>query len=104
MISFTLWSILFYVLPVPTFAITQNLQKSIGNLWDHYWFYIAVFIGIGVLTGVLAFIVLFMRLGASGDKPQERSRIFREMIAVAICTSLLGAFTFIVTLYLALFN
>lgn len=102
----SLYSYVFFLAPVGVQAagIPKELVKAMGNLWNEYWFYIAVFIAFGVLSGILAFIVLFMRLGANSTNPQERSRIMKEMIAVAICTALLGAFTFITTLYMALFN
>jgi len=82
----------------------QALQNGLSELWDKYWFYIAIFVAFGVLTGVLAFIVLFIRLGANSDKPEERRKIYKEMVAVAVCTALLGSITFVVTLYLSLFN
>lgn len=90
---------------IPVFAdIPDALEKKLGELWDQYWFYIAVFVALGVLTGLLAFIILFIKLGAASNNPQERSKIFKEMIAVASCTAALGSITFIVTLYLSLFN
>lgn len=102
---FTLCTYLAMTFPVfATATITKKLQEKMAALWDTYWFYIAVFVALGVLSGILAFIVLFMRLGANSNNPQERSRIFKEMTAVAICTALLGGITFIVKLYLSLFN
>lgn len=96
---FLLWS------PVEAAGLnSEELQQGMANLWDKYWFYLAVIVALGVLTGLLAFIVLFMRLGANSTNPQERSRIFKEMLAVAISTAALGSITFIVTVYLSLFN
>ncbi len=90
--------------PANAASIPDSLQKGLSNLWDKYWFYIAVFVSFGVLTGLLAFIILFIRLGANATNPQERSRIFKEMIAVAATTAALGGITFIVTLYLSFFS
>lgn len=104
---YTTWAtIMFYLfLSVPVYAnIPKKLTEKLSELWNLYWFYLAVFVALGVLTGLLAFIVLFIRLGANSSNPQERSRIFKEMIAVASCTAALGGITFIVTLYLSLFN
>lgn len=95
----------YFMIVVPAEArIPNELVKGMSNLWDKYWFYIAVFVALGVLTGLLAFIVLFIRLGANSTNPQERSRIMKEMIVVASCTAALGGFVFIVTVFLAIFN
>lgn len=99
----SVFSYLFLWVPVYGASIPDKLAKKVGVLWDKYWFYLAVFVALGVLTGLLAFIILFIRLGANYTNPQERSRIFKEMIAVASCTAALGSITFIVTLYLSLF-
>lgn len=88
-----------YALGVPA-----QLQEKVDALWAEYWFYCALFVSIGVLTGLLAFIVLFIRLGANSDNPQERSKVIKEMIAVAGCTAALGSITFIIGLYFSLFN
>lgn len=87
-----------------TNSISQGLKDGITDLWEEYWFYIAIFVALGVLTGLLAFIILFIRLGANADNPEERSKIYREMLAVAVCTAALGSITFIVAMYLSLFN
>jgi|HigsolmetaAR206D_1030411.scaffolds.fasta_scaffold00003_115 heme/copper-type cytochrome/quinol oxidase subunit 2 len=91
-------------MPVNAQEISDGLKKSLANLWDKYWFYIAIFITFGVLTGLLAFIILFVRLARHATNPQERSRIFHEMMAVAATTAALGAINLIVALYLSIFN
>lgn len=107
-IVYTLYTTIFFYLylwtPVGATQVAESLKKGLSELWDKYWFYIAVFVALGVLTGMLAFIVLFIRLGANATNPQERSRIIKEMMAVAGTTAALGSITFIITMYLALFN
>lgn len=85
-------------------TISENLKQALNDFYEEYWFYIAVFIAIGVLTGLLAFIVLLIKLGRYGDNPQERSKVINEMIAVACTTAALGAFNFILALYFSLFD
>src|SRR5690625_4666278 len=103
--SLTAWFYSTSTIPIlASTMIPQELVDAIDLLWEKYWFYIAIFVSLGVLTGVLAFIVLFIRLGKNATNPQERSRIFNEMLAVGITTAALGGITFVVTLVLALFN
>jgi len=96
----------YFLMTMPVFAqkISDELKKGLGTLWDRYWFYLAIFIAFGVLTGLLAFIVLFTRLARHATNPQERSRIIHEMMAVAIITAALGSINLIVALYLSIFN
>lgn len=100
----TIFAYLLMWTPVGATKISEGLKKGMADLWDKYWFYIAVFVAFGVLTGLLAFIVLFIRLGANATNPQERSRIIREMMAVAGTTAALGSITFIIAMYLSLFR
>lgn len=98
-------SYLFMMIPAQAMnTIPEKVGDALNNFYKEYWFYIAVFVAIGVLTGLLAFIVLLIKLGRYGDNPQERSKVIKEMIAVAGTTAALGALNFILALYFSLFN
>lgn len=56
-------------------------------------------LGFGMLTGLLAFIVLLMRLSATGDQPQARAEILKEMLAVGVTTAVIGSFGTFMLLY-----
>lgn len=101
MIVFTLM-----VLTQNTYAI--DVQKGFINAVNsfilEYKVHIAGFLGFGIMSGVLAFIVLFMKLGTYSDNPYMRSNVIKELIIVGITTSLLGGLPLIVILFFTTFK
>ena len=76
-------------------ANTELLQQAFTAFVSEYSLLLSVVSGFGILTGILAFIVLFMRFGANGDNPQERAKAAKELIVVGISTGALGSVTFL---------
>ena len=76
-------------------ANTELLQQAFTAFVSEYSLLLSVVSGFGILTGILAFIVLFMRIGANGDNPQERAKAAKELIVVGISTGALGSVTFL---------
>lgn len=81
------------------YASGNGLGSEFGSafkaLFDEYKLHLAGFIGFGLATSLLAFVVNFIRLGNYSDNPQKRSEVVKELIAVGICTALLGSVTVI---------
>ena len=71
-------------------ANTELLQQAFTAFVSEYSLLLSVVSGFGILTGILAFIVLFMRIGANGDNPQERAKAAKELIVVGISTGAAG--------------
>lgn len=76
-------------------ANTELLQQAFTDFVAEYSVLLSVGSGFGILTGILAFIVLFMRIGANGDNPQERAKAAKELIVVGISTAALGSVSFL---------
>lgn len=107
-INFKIYSILstmFFLLPKPVFAVgigkadPAQLKKGLVIFLGEYNIIIGAITGVAILTGLLAFIWLLMKLAAQGGNPKERGEILKQMGVVGITTALLGAFTFIVSVY-----
>lgn len=80
----------------------EKFADAFNDFIAEYQFHIAGGIGFGVMTGILAFIMLFMRLGAHADNPTKRKEITRELFIVGICTGLLGAIPLVYMLFVAI--
>lgn len=76
-------------------GLGSGFGKAFKSLFDEYKLHLAGFIGFGLVTSLLAFVVNFMRLGQYSDNPQKRSEVIKELITVGICTALLGSITVI---------
>lgn len=85
-------------------AISDGLIGAIDRLYKEYYIFINGFIAFGLLSGILAFIILFMQLAAASTNPHARSYILFEMTMVGITTALLGGFPLIIVLYLNMFS
>ncbi|MEI3892148.1 MULTISPECIES: hypothetical protein [unclassified Bacillus (in: firmicutes)] len=77
----------------------EKFADAFNDFMAEYKFHIAGGIGFGVMTGILAFITLFMKLGAHADNPTKRKEITHELFIVGICTSLLGAIPLVYMLF-----
>ncbi|WP_144537282.1 hypothetical protein [Bacillus thuringiensis] len=77
----------------------DKFAEAFNDFMAEYQFHIAGGIGFGVMTGILAFITLFMRLGAHADNPTKRKEITNELLVVGICTGFLGAIPLVYMLY-----
>lgn len=86
-----------------TNIIPPGMEKALNNLYAEYYIFVNGFIAFGLLTGILAFMVLFLQLGAAGSNPYARIFILREMLVVGISTALLGGFPLMFVLYLNMF-
>lgn len=84
--------------------VPNGMEKALTNLYSEYYIFVNGFIAFGLLTGVLAFIVLFIQLAQVGTNPYARIFILREMLVVGISTALLGGFPLMFVLYLTMFN
>jgi hypothetical protein len=87
-----------------TTVVPKGMEKALTNLYKEYYIFVNGFIAFGLLTGVLAFIVLFLQLAQVGSNPYARIFILREMLVVGISTALLGGFPLMIVLYYAMFS
>lgn len=78
---------------------TTVLTSGVKAFLTEYQLLINVGTAFGVLSGILAFIILLMQLSANSDNPQERGKILKELFFVGISTSLLGSITFVVQVF-----
>lgn len=85
--------------PVFAFADSKDLAKNFANFSKQYNMYIAIFIAIGFLTGVLGFIVNFIRLAKSGSNPRLRQEAIRNLLTCGITTLILANFGFFLGFY-----
>lgn len=85
-------------------AISKGLIGALDKLYKEYYIFVNGFIAFGLLSGLLAFIFLFMQLGAASSNPHARAYILFEMGMVGLTTALLGGFPLIIVLYLNMFN
>lgn len=101
----TFLSALFFLLPKQVFAAgigkadPAQLKKGLVIFLGEYNIIIGAMTGVAIMTGLLAFIWLLMKLAAQGGNPKERGEILQQMGVVGITTALLGALTFIVGVY-----
>lgn len=86
-----------------TSAVPKGLQTAIVTLYKEYYIFVNGFIAFGMLTGVLAFIVLFIQLAQVGSNPYARIFILREMLVVGVATALLGGFPLLLVIYMEMF-
>lgn len=99
------WSMTLFSSASGTSVLPKGMEKALTNLYTQYYIFVNGFIAFGLLTGVLAFIVLFMQLGSTAQAhPAARMLILREMMVVGISTALLGGFPLIFVLYLNMYN
>ena len=87
-----------------TDILPKGMNQALTNLYTEYYIFVNGFIAIGLLTGVLAFIVLFVQLGQVGSHPYARLFVLREMLVVAVSTALLGGFPLLIVLYYTMFQ
>lgn len=92
----------------PVYADTKvQLKQGFSDAWtalfNEYKLQIAGFIGFGLATSILAFIVNLLKLGNSGSNPQQRSHILKELVALVITTALLGSVGLVMGLFYNLF-
>lgn len=87
-----------------TSIIPKGMEKALTNLYKEYYIFVNGFIAFGMLTGIFAFIVLFMQLAAAGSNPYARAYILREMAVVGITTALLGGFPLMIVLFYTMFQ
>lgn len=99
--------IMYFAMTLTTHATTvvpKGMEKALTNLYKEYYIFVNGFIAFGLLTGVLAFIVLFLQLAQVGSNPYARIFILREMMVVGVSTALLGGFPLLIVLYYAMFS
>lgn len=87
-----------------TDVLPKGMNQALTNLYAQYYILVNGFIAFGLLTGVLAFIVLYVQLGAMGHQPYARMFILKEMVVVGITTALLGGFPLLIVLYYTMFS
>lgn len=78
---------------------TTVLSSGVQAFLTEYQLLINAGTAFGILTGILAFIVLLMQLSANGDNPNERTKILKELFIVGITTALLGSLTFVLQVF-----
>lgn len=71
--------------------LKQGFSEAWTALFNEYKLQLVGFIGFGMMTSVLAFIINLLKLGQNATNPQQRSHIIKELIAIAITTALLGS-------------
>lgn len=76
--------------------VTEQVAKALEPFLSEFNVHITALIAIGVLTSILSFIINFMKLGASGDKPEGRSMAIRNLLISGICVSVFGSIGFFV--------
>lgn len=97
------WSTTLMVNASATGVMPKGMEKALTNLYKEYYVFVNGFIAFGMLTGVFAFIVLFVQLAAAGSNPYARAFILKEMAVVGITTALLGGFPLMIVLYYTMF-
>lgn len=92
------------VYAIPFIQLKSGFGKAWQELFTEYKIQLAGFIGFGILTSILAFIINFMKLARySNYSPTTRATIVRELIAIAITTALLGSVSIVMGLFYGLF-
>lgn len=86
-----------------TDVIPKGLLTALTNLYNEYTIFVYGFISFGVLSGLLAFIILFMQLGAASTNPHARAFLLFEMTMVGLTTALLGGFAVVMEIYFRMF-
>lgn len=66
--------------------------------------FLTFMLGVTVLTVILAFLYLFIKLASNGDNPSVRNEIFREMLVLAVIAAMLGGFSFFYFFFYGLFK
>lgn len=80
-------------------AVIAELNAGLKTFLTEYRVVVTAIVAIGVMTGLLAFIWLLMKLAAVADQPQARAEILKELAAVGVVTALLGSFSLLVGIY-----
>lgn len=83
--------------------LKEGFSEAWTALFNEYKLQIAGFIGFGLMTSVLAFVINFLKLGQSATNPQQRSHILKELIAIGITTALLGSVGLVMAIFYNLF-
>lgn len=87
---------LFLMFSSPAYAnqsiqLNDGFTKAWAVLFDEYKIHIAGFIGLGLVSSILAFIINLLKLSQASSNPHQRSRIIKELIVLMITTGLLGS-------------
>lgn len=87
-----LWTTPLFIVYMTSIAFARPTFPEAWNaMIDEYNVIISGFIGLSVLTSLLIFIIHFMRLGAIGNNPGNRSKVIQDLMVTGITTALLGA-------------
>lgn len=74
------------------FADPANITQAWSNFYQDWEGLLTFVIAFGILTALLAFIYLMIKLAMAGDNPFERQEVFKELLVLAVTTAILGAF------------
>lgn len=85
-------------------GIPKDLWGALTNFYQEYTIFVYGVVAFGVLSGILAFIILFMQLGATGSNPHARTFIMFELCMVGFCTAMLGGFPIVMEIYFNMFR
>lgn len=86
-----------------TNSLGSGFGKAFKSLFNEYKMHLAGFIGFGLTTSILAFVVNFIRLGKYSDNPHKRAEVIKELITVGICTGLLSSVTIVAGILYGIF-
>ena len=78
----------------------KSKSRLVTDFIKKYRVVVAGISGIGTVSMILFFILGFMRLGATGDNPEARSKTIAGLVCSAIAAAGLGAVTFITGIFM----
>jgi hypothetical protein len=83
--------------------LNQGFSKAWTDLFNEYKVQLVGFIGFGLATSILAFVINFLRLAQNATNPQQRSHVLKELIVIAVTTALLGSVGIIMGIFYNIF-
>ncbi|MEK5209495.1 hypothetical protein [Psychrobacillus sp. FSL H8-0510] len=76
----------------------KNVDEAWFNLYEDWQKFLAFVLAFGLLTSILIFIMLMMKLSNTGDNPYERQAVLKDILVLFVTTAILGGFGLFVTL------
>ncbi len=70
----------------------QDTEEAWFNLFDEWEKFLVFILAFGLLTSILIFIVLMVKLSQSGDNPFDRRQVLGDIFVLLVTTAILGSF------------
>ena len=78
---------------------SEDMNSSFAKIIEKYKTVITFLSGIGAVSMVAFFIILFMKLGGTVGNPQERSKVITGLIITGVAAAGLGSVSLIVGIF-----